>query len=110
MDNLSFEKLPHAVSAINEKLEKIEQLLANQKNFQKEEEDRLLRPTEAAQFLDMAKATLYSKVSRKEVPFMKRGGQLWFSTKDLSDWIRSGKPQKETISAHTFIKTKGGKK
>lgn len=105
-NNLSFENLPNAVGLINEKVEQLKTLVLALTATEQTQEDKLIRPKEAAIFLDMAKATLYSKVSRKEVPFMKRGGQLWFSTKDLSNWIRSGKPKEELVSPHTFIKAR----
>lgn len=37
-------------------------------------------------------ATIYSKVSRGEIPVMSHGRPLTFSKTDILDWIKSGKP------------------
>lgn len=38
-----------------------------------------------------AKPTIYSLVSNRKIPHSKRGKQLYFSKKDLLEWIHSGK-------------------
>jgi len=45
---------------------------------------------EASQFLELAVPTLYSKVCRREIPFCKQAGRLYFFRDDLIDWIKEG--------------------
>ena len=47
--------------------------------------------TEAAKLLNLAVPTIYSKVSRNELPFMKTGKQLYFSDIELTKYIKEGK-------------------
>lgn len=93
MDSITFEQLPTAVSQLNQKLENIERLLLSQsdKSNQKETEEKLLTVQAAAEFLSLSVPTIYSKASRKELPFMKRGKLLYFSQKELTDYVKKGK-------------------
>lgn len=43
---------------------------------------------QTADFLGISKATIYSKVSRRELPVMKRGKRLYFSQDELKEVIR----------------------
>lgn len=73
-----------------DKMERIESLLerlAPQGNIP----DELLSITEAAKLLNLSVATIYSKVSRNEIPVCKKGKRLYFSKQELTQWIHSGK-------------------
>lgn len=79
---------------IIERLENIERCLIeiNSKEATRTPEtDTLLTISQAASFLNLAKATLYSKVSRQEIPCSKNGKRLYFSKDELTEWIKSGK-------------------
>ncbi len=70
-------------------------------------ENDLLTIDQAAEFLSLTKPTLYSKVSRGELPSMKRGKRLYFSKKELLGYLKAGR--RGTISelqeeAHTYLK------
>lgn len=39
------------------------------------------------------KSTIYLKVHRKEIPFHKRDGRLWFEKTELIYWIETGKQE-----------------
>lgn len=56
-----------------------------------EDPERLLTIQEAAEFLKLAVPTIYSKVSRNELPVMKRGKRLYFSKSDLMDYLKAGR-------------------
>jgi len=88
----TFEELPQAISTLHEKVDCIKDLLLENrsKNFQRPRDD-LLTIKEAAEFLSLSVPTLYTKVSRKEIPVNKRGKRLYFSTVELSEWVRSGR-------------------
>lgn len=53
--------------------------------------EKLLTVKEAATFLNLTVPTIYSKVSRGELPCMKRGKRLYFSSKELMDYIKKGR-------------------
>jgi excisionase family DNA binding protein len=69
----------------------------------------LLTITEAAGMLSLAKPTIYGLVCQSKIPCMKRGKKLYFSRKELTEWIKQGK--KKTIAemqkdADTYLATK----
>lgn len=92
MTALTFEQLPEAVTRLAAKLESIEQLLLNRKEQQaKEPTEKLLTVQQAAEFLKLSVQTMYSKVSRGELPVMKRGKRLYFSEKELIEYLKAGR-------------------
>ena len=60
-------------------------------NSTTEAKESFLSVEEAASFLKISIHTIYSKVSRKEIPSMKRNGRLYFSSKDLTEYLKSGR-------------------
>ncbi|MFK2818990.1 helix-turn-helix domain-containing protein [Flavobacteriaceae sp. LMIT009] len=74
--------------------------------------EKFLDINEASAFLNLAVSTIYSKVSKKELPYMKRGKRLYFSKTELLDYIKGGR--KQTVSeieteVHSYLKMGGGK-
>jgi excisionase family DNA binding protein len=53
--------------------------------------EQLLTIQEAAEFLSLTVPTIYSKVNRKELPFMKRGKRLYFSSTELMEYVKAGR-------------------
>ena len=53
--------------------------------------EQLLTVRETAKFLKLADSTIYSKVSKGELPVMKRGKRLYFSTSELMQYIKEGR-------------------
>lgn len=92
MKQITFEQLPNAVTLLSQKLDNIERLLL-QKNdpAPAEHPDKLLSVSQAADFLNLSVPTIYSKVSRGELPCMKRGKRLYFSQTELMDYLKAGK-------------------
>lgn len=56
-----------------------------------ETKDTLLNAEQAAKFLSLSITTLYIKVSRNELPVMKRGKRLYFSLTELEEYIKAGR-------------------
>ncbi|PKO95492.1 MAG: DNA-binding protein [Bacteroidetes bacterium HGW-Bacteroidetes-7] len=50
-----------------------------------------LKISQAANFLNLTVSTIYSKVSRRELPCMKRGKRLYFSREELSKYLQQGR-------------------
>jgi excisionase family DNA binding protein len=95
MATITFDQLPEAVSKLHEKLNIIEQLLREAGNHDSDI-DELLTISQAAKFLSLSTPTLYSKVSRKEIPVNKQGKRLYFYKSELAEWIKAGR--KKTYS------------
>ena len=53
--------------------------------------EQLLSIQQAAEFLSLSVPTLYSKVSKGELPVMKRGKRLYFSRTELMEYIKEGR-------------------
>ncbi|SDK57038.1 transcriptional regulator, AlpA family [Pedobacter sp. ok626] len=93
--NYTFEQLPEAISTLHEKVDSIKDLLVENQLASQSPHSDLLTITQAAEFLKLSVPTLYTKVSRGEIPVNKRGKRLYFSTGELSAWIKAGK--KKTV-------------
>lgn len=53
--------------------------------------EQLLTIQEAAEFLSLTVPTMYSKVSKGELPVMKRGKRLYFSRTELLEYVKTGR-------------------
>jgi excisionase family DNA binding protein len=51
-------------------------------------ENRLLNLSEAAEFLRVARKTLYGLVSQRRIPFRKAGRRLLFLEAELLEWTK----------------------
>lgn len=67
MKPFTFDQIPKLIGKLFDKMVRIEALLKGL-NIEPHSEEELLSITEAAQFLNLSVATLYSKVSRNEIP------------------------------------------
>ncbi|QCR24493.1 helix-turn-helix domain-containing protein [Pontibacter sp. SGAir0037] len=94
MEHFTFEQLPQALSLLHEKMNRIERLLVEQQP--PPEKETLLNVSQAATFLHLSVATLYTKVSCRDIPYSKRGKRLYFRKSELEDWVRQGR--KKTVS------------
>ena len=62
------------------------------RNEQPEHSDQLLTIDEAATLLHLSKATVYTKVSKNELPGVcKQGKRLYFDRQIIIDWIKQGR-------------------
>jgi len=78
-----------------------------------ENPDKLLTIEAGGEFLHLTRASIYSKVSRGEIPHMKRGKRLYFSTEELTEYLKAGRVKtREEIEAETetYLKKRGGRK
>jgi len=83
-------------SVIDARLSSIESLLLDIKHNKpnsivQKPKEKLLTIKEAADFLKLSVPTMYSKVSRGELPVMKRGKRLYFSEKELLEYLKAGR-------------------
>src|SRR5680860_796199 len=80
---------------IEARLSSIENLILDLKQPKKveptEQPEQLLTVQEAAQFLNLTVPTIYSKVSKGELPVMKRSKRLYFSRNELMEYVKVGR-------------------
>lgn len=68
----------------------VQSALSNLELVNKDEE-QLMTIKEAASFLNLTVTTIYSKVSRRELPVNKQRGRLYFLKSELMDYIKQGR-------------------
>ena len=74
-------------------------------------EEALLTIEQAAELLHLTKPTLYSKVSKGEIPFMKGSKRLYFSKADLIQYLKEKTPHGQLnrpVEASDFLGPKKG--
>jgi len=92
MEKLTFENLPEAVQLILDKLERLEKVLLAPQS-QRAEHEGNIDISAASIILGLAKATIYSKVCRGEIPAFKLGKKLLFKRVELEAYIEANKDQ-----------------
>lgn len=103
MENqISFDELPKAVNQINKQLQRIESLLLRKKE---EPKDKWFDLNDLVDYdpEKRTKATFYSYIHKREIPFHKRGKKLTFLKSEIDEWLKSHRKQtleeiKNTVS------------
>lgn len=101
---------------IEVRLNKIETLLLDLKNTpneqgEKTEIDELLTVQDTAKFLSLSVPTVYTLISKGELPVMKRSKRCYFSKVELINYLKQGRKKTlaETASeAEAYLNKKGG--
>lgn len=112
--NLTFEKLPQAVNQLNIKLENIERLLVNNNQVQQPDTDRWFDINELCDYHPEkpAKATVYTWVRERRIPFHKRGKKLAFLKSEIDKNIMQSRVKSVSEvqqQAEDFLANKGGR-
>ena len=113
MEHLTFDQLPEAVTTLTKEVSELKNLIiTNQEQPTKEQPEILLNVQEAEEFLKLEVPTIYSKVSRGELPVMKRSKRLYFSSIELMDYLKQGRKKSsaeiEQEARAYMLKTKKG--
>jgi excisionase family DNA binding protein len=106
MNKITFDQLPEYMVLLCEKVDKIEQLITGQSSTTSAHEGDLMNITQVAEFLTLKIPTIYSKVSRNELPYMKDKHRVYFSKTELTAFLKSKtvRTQQEKIeNAHENI-------
>ena len=98
----------HPFTTINQILSSIDKKIDDLKKSQMEitgEKDstRLMTITEASKFLNLSKSAIYSKTSKRMIPFVKKGKRLYFVKSDLLNWLNKGKREAQESAMETSI-------
>lgn len=91
--NNPFEVIEARLNSIEARLSRIENLIQLKQPTKvepSEQPEQLLTVQGAAEFLSLTIPTLYSKVSKGELPVMKRGKHLYFSSTELMEYLKKG--------------------
>jgi len=106
----TFDQLPQAVAMLTKEVSELKQLLLQKSDQQvTTPTEQLLTVQEAADFLNLSVPTIYSKVSKGELPFMKRGKRLHFSSTELMQYLKDGRNKTNAeieAEAHTYLSKK----
>jgi len=88
METLTFDTLPAAISLLIREVNSIK--LALQAS-PPEPADQLMTVGQAAEYLSLAKPTIYAMLSRGELPNLKRGKRVYFQKADLFSYLTAGR-------------------
>lgn len=90
---LTFDKLPEAVTMLTKEVSELKRLLIEkQEQPTTDQPEQLLTIDEVATLLRLTKPTVYSKVSKNELPGVcKQGKRLYFDRQTIIDWIKQGR-------------------
>ena len=89
---ITFEQMPAAIGQLSDRLENIERLLSQiEKAGNTQSSDDLMIIKQAAEFIHLSLPTVYGLVSNRKIPFMKKGKRLYFSKKELTQWLQGTK-------------------
>jgi len=111
--HLTFDKLTEAVTMLTKEVGELKRLLIEkQEQTPTDQPEQLLTIQEAAEFLRLSVPTLYSKVSKGELPVMKRGKRLYFSRTELLEYVKAGRKKsnaeiEQEAKAYLLNKKKG---
>lgn len=84
--NILQEKVPEMIrEELREELDTIKEI------YQKSSRDSIT-VEEVVQLTGLKKRSIYTKVSRLEMPAIMRGRPLMFSRREITAWMREGKP------------------
>jgi len=84
----------------------VQEALNNQGQSRPNADRDIIFIDEACELTGYSKPTMYSKISRYEIPVLSRGKPLTFSKKILIQWIHDGKPSvAQELEASNYLKT-----
>lgn len=108
---LTFDQLPNAVIMLTKEVSELKKLLLEKSELQPiDQPEQLLTIQEAAKFMNLTVPTMYSKVSRGELPVMKRSKRLYFSSIELLEYLKKGHKKSNAdieAEAEAYLKKKG---
>lgn len=90
METIKFENLPDAVTRLDEKIDQVLALLSSPSKA-----DEWFSVESLCAYLPGApvRSTIYSLVSRKKIPFRKRGKRLVFLRSEIDRWLETGQQE-----------------
>jgi len=102
--NSYFAQQNETLATVRKELSELKNLLLKQEHNPTTEQ--LLNVQQTADFLSLSVPTIYSKVSKGELPVMKRAKRLYFSKAELLDYLKQGRKKTNAEiedEAHTYL-------
>ena len=106
---ITFEQLPKAVTNLQETVNDIKRLLLEKSGEPQPEADELLTVQDTAKFLSLSVPTIYSLISKCELPVMKRSNRCYFSKLELMSYLKNGR-QKTVSELEALANSYSGKR
>lgn len=91
--NLTHDTLPQGVTQLIKEVSELKSLLIQKQEAPTQQTEEPLTIQQAAAFLKLSVATIYTKVSKGELPNYKRGKRLYFSKTELLEYLKEGRKQ-----------------
>jgi len=88
---ITFNNLPEAVRELHVEVSEIKRLLLEKGKEQLTERDELLTVQDTAKFLSLSVPTVYTLISKGELPVMKRSKRCYFSKVELINYLKQGR-------------------
>lgn len=92
-DEITFDKLPQAITYLIEQVAELKQMVLKLQPTQSEKHV-LIEIDDASRIIKKAKSTIYTLVRKGLLPYYKKGKKLYFYEDELLAWIENG--QKKT--------------
>lgn len=90
MSRPTFEQIPEYLLELHQMIAELTAIVKqNTENLDKVE--KLINIDEASEFLNLSVSRIYTKVSKREIPFMKKSKRLYFSKSELLEYIKEGR-------------------
>lgn len=89
-DEITFDKLPQAITYLTEQVAELKQLVSVLQPPQSEKHV-LVGIDDACRIIQKAKPTIYTLVRKGLLPSYKKGKKLYFYEDELLDWIENGR-------------------
>lgn len=86
---LKFEDLPDAVAELIEQNKLILKSLHEASTAEKQYEE-VLTLSKICELLDLKRQTIYTYVSKSQIPYHKKAGKLYFFRQEIMQWIKTG--------------------
>ena len=90
MKPFTFDQIPIMMNKLHDKLDHLEKLIIRISTTN-EDKEHILNIEEASKLLNLSVSTIYSKVSKREIPVNKQGKRIYFYRHELMQWIKSGR-------------------
>lgn len=87
---ITFDKLPQAITYLTEQVAELKQLVSELK-LPQPEKHQLVGIDDACRIIQKAKPTIYALVRKGILPSYKKGKKLYFYKDELLTWIENGR-------------------
>ena len=104
----TFENLPLLIKELKEEVLGLKSII-EECRIPNEEKKELLNIDEVSELLSLSKSTIYTKVSRRELPFIKQSKRLYFEKSEILSCLHSSrKPTLGELNEDVHSYLRGG--